>query len=555
MTYAPIALFVYNRVDHTQKTIEALQKNFLAAQSELFIFCDDAKNYDGKKAVQTVKDYVKTISGFKKITITEREKNFGLAQSIISGVSEIVEKFGKIIVLEDDMVTSPHFLEFMNESLDLYEKEEKIISIHGYIYPVKKPLPETFFLRGADCWGWATWKRGWNLFEKNGNKLLAELQQKNLTKKFDFDGTYPYTRMLEDQVAGHNNSWAIRWYATAFLAEKLTLYPGKSLVQNIGADGSGTHCADMTAFDNPLTQEKILVKKIPISENLQAREEIKKFFKPRKNLFTKIIRKLQKKLKKRERKKEKYGWFSTNLTWNEAKQATAGYDDQKILEKCKNALLKVKNGEAVFERDSVIFDKIEYSWPLLSGLLLTAANNDGELDVIDFGGSLGSTYFQNRKFLSQLKKVNWNIVEQENFVDCGKKYFSDTQLKFYVNIKSCLKENQPKAIIFSNVLQYLEKPYDLLAEVISHKFEYIIFDLTAFHNDDKDFLTIQKVWPEVYEASYPCRFLSKTKFFEILLGDYEIIEEFLSHFGQNIEIDGKRQTQYRGAIMKLKKTK
>jgi hypothetical protein len=298
MICAPIALFVYNRIDHTKKTIEALQKNFLADQSELFIFCDDAKNPDGEKAVHAVRDYVRTISGFKKITVIEREKNFGLAASIISGVSEIIEKFGRVIVLEDDLVTSPHFLTFMNEGLDFYESEEKVISIHGYIYPVKKELPETFFLRGADCWGWATWKRGWNLFEKNGAKLLAELQQKNLTKKFDFDGCYSFTRMLEDQIAGKNNSWAIRWYASAFLAEKLTLYPGKSLVQNIGIDGSGTHCSNSSSFNIELGQEKISLTKIPLSENFEAREAIKKFFKPKKSFIKKIAHKIRKKIKK-----------------------------------------------------------------------------------------------------------------------------------------------------------------------------------------------------------------------------------------------------------------
>ncbi len=298
MAQAPIALFTYNRLDHTQRTIESLQKNFSAEQSELFIFSDAEKNSDGSASVQAVRDYLKTISGFKRITIVEREKNFGLAASIISGVGEVVEKFGRVIVLEDDMITSRYFLKFMNEALDLYENEEAVISIHGYIYPVAKPLPETFFIRGADCWGWATWKRGWDIFEKNGAKLLAELQQKNLTKKFDFDGTYPYTRMLEDQISGKNNSWAIRWYASAFLAEKLTLYPGKSLVQNIGIDGSGTHCADISQFDVELFNEKILIKKISITEDEKAREEIKKFFKPKRSFVEKWRHKISKKIKK-----------------------------------------------------------------------------------------------------------------------------------------------------------------------------------------------------------------------------------------------------------------
>lgn len=302
MSYAPIALFVYNRLDHTKATVEALQKNFLAAQSELFVFCDGEKDANGSAAVRAVRDYVKSISGFKNLQIIEKEKNHGLAQSIISGVSEIVEKFGRVIVLEDDMVTAPYFLEFMNDGLNFYESEPEVVSIHGYIYPVNSALPKTFFLRGADCWGWATWKRGWDLFEKDGAKLLQKLQEKNLTKKFDFDGTYHYTKMLEDQIAGKNNSWAIRWYASAFLADKLTLYPGKSLLKNIGIDGSGTHCGDSESFDVEMNYDKIVIEKIEIAESKQARDAVKIFFKPKRSFFAKIKHKITKKIAKLRKK-------------------------------------------------------------------------------------------------------------------------------------------------------------------------------------------------------------------------------------------------------------
>lgn len=555
--YAPIALFAYNRPDHLKLTIEALRNNVLADKSELFIFCDGAKNEKSYDSAAEVRAYAKTVSGFKSVKVFEKEKNFGLAQSIILGVTEIVNKFGRIIVVEDDLVTSKHFLEYMNEALDLYDNDVAVASIHGYVYPVNKELPETFFIRGADCWGWATWKRGWDLFERNGSKLLAELREKNLTKSFDFDGCYPYTRMLEDQVAGKNNSWAIRWYASAFLANKLTLYPGKSLVSNIGNDGSGTHCADMSEFDAVLSDKKVALKKLEIEENVFAREEIKKFFKPRKSFFKKISHKIQKKLDKKKKKREKYGWFSTDLSWSEARLATSGYDDGKILEKCKNALLKVKNGEAVFERDSVIFDKIEYSYPVLSSILLAAAKNSGKLNIIDFGGSLGSVYFQNRKFISQFKEVSWNIIEQNNFVECGKKYFQDENLKFYHDIDECFASkapnDYPNAILLSSVIQYLENPYQFLEnEILSKGIEFLIFDLTGFHNEDRDVLTIQRVWPEVYEASYPCWFFSKSRFFEVIGKKYELIEEFDSYFGSQINIDEKPQAKYLGAIFRLK---
>ncbi len=294
---APIALFVYNRIVHTKQTIQALQNNYLAKDSELFIFSDGWKDQSLNEKVLELREYLSTIDCFKKISIIKRQENFGLAKSIISGVTQIVNDYGKIIVVEDDLVTSPYFLEYMNEGLDKYQNDEKVISIHGYVYPIKENLPETFFIKGADCWGWATWKRGWDSFEHDGQKLLNELRTKKLTKKFDFDGTYPYTKMLEDQISKKNNSWAIRWYASAFLKDKLTLYPKKSLVNNIGLDNSGTHCGYNDNLNSDLFLSKINITEIKIEENLKAKKLFKKFFMPRKNLFyrgNKIFKKLLK---------------------------------------------------------------------------------------------------------------------------------------------------------------------------------------------------------------------------------------------------------------------
>lgn len=275
---APIALFVYNRPAHAKQTVEALQKNYLADESDLIIFSDGTKSLDDNERIQEVRKYINTVEGFRSVRIIERGHNCGLANSIISGVTETVNKSGRVIVLEDDMVTSPYFLRFINEALEFYKDEEKVISIHGYIYPVKAKLPDTFFLRGADCWGWATWKRGWDLFESDGQKLLDEIKEKNLEERFNINGAYPYTRMLENQVNGYNDSWAIRWYASAFLKEKLTLYPGRSLIYNIGLDKSGTHCNATYFYDSGITLESISVVPIPIVENALALKEIEKYF-------------------------------------------------------------------------------------------------------------------------------------------------------------------------------------------------------------------------------------------------------------------------------------
>jgi hypothetical protein len=277
MSFAPIVLFVYNRSFHTQKCIQALQENTLAKESELITFSDGPKSSKDKAAVDSVRKYLKTITGFKKVSVVERRENLGLAKSIISGVGETVNEHGRVIVLEDDLVSSPYFLKFMNEALEFYRDKEEVISIHGYVYPVGATLPETFFLKGADCWGWGTWKRGWDLFEPDGKKLLSELRDRGLEKGFDFNGSYPYTKMLEDQISGKNDSWAIRWYASAFIQDKLTLYPGRPLIKNIGTDASGTHLGKTEIYDVDVSREPVTIKGIPIEENEFAKKEIERY--------------------------------------------------------------------------------------------------------------------------------------------------------------------------------------------------------------------------------------------------------------------------------------
>jgi hypothetical protein len=275
---APIALFVYNRPSHTQRTIEALKGNLLAGDSDLVVFSDGAKNTQDAVGVNEVRSYLKSISGFKTTRIVARDHNFGLADSIIDGVTEVVNEYDKVIVLEDDLLTSKYFLTFINQGLDKYQNTDRVVSIHGYVYPVKESLPETFFLKGADCWGWATWKRGWDVFEKDGEKLLVQLKERGLAQEFDFNHSYPFTQMLRDQIAGKNQSWAIRWYASAFLKDKLTLYPGRSLVENIGFDGSGTHCSDSNSYLRNVDDVSIGLESINIEENLEAKKVIEKFF-------------------------------------------------------------------------------------------------------------------------------------------------------------------------------------------------------------------------------------------------------------------------------------
>jgi hypothetical protein len=282
MTYAPIVLFTYDRLDHTRRTIDALLENHSVQNHDLIIFSDAPSSPNRAQNVNDVRKYLLTISGFRSITIKNRLLNFGLAKSIIDGVSSALVEFDCVIVLEDDLVTSPYFLTFMNDSLQKYANDERVISIHGYVYPVKESLPEAFFLRGADCWGWATWRRGWNLFNIDGKSMLNELNALKLTSQFNFNNSYLYSKMLQAQIQKRNDSWAILWYASAFLADKLTLYPGISLVHNIGNDDSGTHCESTDSHDVILSKTPIDLSKVVVCESDMSRKAFENFFRKNK---------------------------------------------------------------------------------------------------------------------------------------------------------------------------------------------------------------------------------------------------------------------------------
>lgn len=275
---APIILFVYNRLLHTEKTVNELLKNEFASESNLIVFSDGYKDDVDKVSVEKVRNYIKTIKGFNSLRIIERERNYGLGNNIIDGVSSIIKEFGKVIVLEDDLLTSPFFLRYMNEGLQKYKDVENVISIHSYIYPIKKKLPETFLIKGADCLGWATWESKWKLFEVDGSKLLSVIEAENSAKDFEFNHSYPYVKMLKDQISGINSSWAIRWYASAFIHDMLTLYPGRSLVYHNGSDGSGTNVGFTTFFDVELSNTPIQIGKIQIEENKIVRRYFELFF-------------------------------------------------------------------------------------------------------------------------------------------------------------------------------------------------------------------------------------------------------------------------------------
>ncbi len=279
---APIALFVYNRPEHTRRTLNYLQKNLLADESRLFIFSDAPKTDSDQAKVEQVRRHIKDVTGFKAVKVLEQKKNLGLANSIIDGVTQLVNEYGKVIVFEDDLLSSVYTLQYFNEALTRYRDEEKVMHIGAYMYNLgDKKLPQTFFYRAASSWGWATWARAWKDFEPDIEQLIKQFDKEKINR-FSIEGTMNFWKQVNEFKAGKNNSWAIRWYASVFLKGGLTLNPSASLINNIGNDGSGIHSNNEDMYQVKIAKKAVTQFPVEIVEDQQAYRAIKFFLKHRK---------------------------------------------------------------------------------------------------------------------------------------------------------------------------------------------------------------------------------------------------------------------------------
>lgn len=285
-----IVLFVYNRPEHTRRTVESLSKNDLAVKSKLTVFSDGAKNEKDLIKVKAVRNYIKDIDGFKSIEIVEQQSNLGLANSVISGVSEVIGYSGKVIVMEDDLVSAPYFLKYMNEALNLFENDMRIYSISGYTFPIKIPKNYTlpvYLSPRSSSWGWGTWRNRWEKADWKLNEFQSFINDKEKVRSFN-EGGEDLTRMLSKSVTGEVDSWSIKWTFTHFVQNAFCVYPVKSRIKNIGTDKSGVHTSRTKKFDVELENRDI---ELITMEDLQPNKEIlkafHKFFK--KNILSSVI--------------------------------------------------------------------------------------------------------------------------------------------------------------------------------------------------------------------------------------------------------------------------
>ena len=300
MELAPIVVFSYNRPNHLQRTLEALAKNDLAKDSVLYIYCDGAKSNATEEQRQRIAEnrrVAHAIKGFREVHVVEREQNIGLKDNIVGAVTEIVNQYGRVITLEDDVVTSEGFLKYMNGALELYADDEKVMHVSAYMYPHKSRLTKTFFYPVPyPGGGWATWQRAWKHYNDNAQELYDYWKDK--WEMFDIYGGDYLSKQLRRNADGTMKTWFVKWYAVMRKMDALTLYPGQSLTNNIGFDRLATNCYTTTKFD-VVPADCVKVERIPLSVSNKASRIIYDFYqghwynrRRRRALFQKVLDKL-----------------------------------------------------------------------------------------------------------------------------------------------------------------------------------------------------------------------------------------------------------------------
>jgi putative methyltransferase (TIGR04325 family) len=560
---SPIALFVYNRPEHTLRTLRSLARNKYAQSSKLFVFSDGPKESlaGDRELVETVRETCRNAKGFKEVVVVSREQNVGLAANIIYGTSNVFERHDKVVVLEDDMETSPCFLDYMNSSLVKYKNEDSVFSIHGYIYDIEG-LPDSFFMKGSDCWGWATWRNRWSGFvEHFDSPDFSDFVLEN-GFKFDLSGAYPFTDLLLGSIYGENQSWAIRMHAYAYSKSLLGLFPGKTLVKNIGNDGSGVHskksktCYTRKVYAKPA--------RFP-SEIVESGEAVGKI---RQHLISNSERNgvtLKQKVKAalkaaffKLRGQKRYSafmkgvqWSGNHSNWDEAIRLTKSYADDATLNQLKEAALEVSKGGKPYERDGVVFDRILYSRGLAMHLLRLSMESGSSLRVLDFGGGAGSSYYQNRALLKSVNNLSWTIIEQPELALFGRENISEKGLLFHDDLDK-VDSSPDDVFLISGVIQYLKEPSAILHKILARKPRCIIFDRTSFIRGTSHRLTVQKLPESLYEASYPCWFFNERQFEEALSGDYRLVDEFESFADPERLVDGEVVGYWKGKVFELR---
>jgi putative methyltransferase (TIGR04325 family) len=510
----PVILFAYARPAHLARVLACLRENEVPL---ILAYADGAKSGQDDPAVAEVRALLRAVD-WCEVKLTERPANLGLGRNVLAGVTEAAADHEAFIVWEDDLVAVPGTYAWLCAALRHYAGNERVGSVSAWTHPRVTPAGlhgAPYFDARAECWVWGSWARSWR--GMNDGDAPAKLQQA-VARGLPADAYGSDLPVMAAQEA-RKNIWAVRWLYHHFAAGRLCLRPPWSLVEHIGFDPQATNAAGATSWANPPLRAAPPIPpswpepvEHPACRALWSVEAAA----PVENAgsrLRKIVRRILPAawLDPWVARKFRVRWEGDYPDWSAAKAAGEGYESEVILGHVLEAARQVRDGEAGYERDGVVFAGPPPWTPALTVLRELAARRTGPLTVLDFGGSLGSGYRRIKARLPQGTALRWTVVEQPGFVAAGRREFETEDLRFFATVAEAVAGGEPEVILLCSVLPYLPRPLAILGELAALGAERIVMEGTGFTLGGGTRLTVQQVPASIHRASYPCWFLDRTQ--------------------------------------------
>lgn len=523
----PVALFCYARPAHTARVLGCLRANQVPL---LLVFADGARGAGDALAVAETRALVRAID-WCEVHLVERRENLGLARNILAGVTEVAARHAAFLVWEDDLACVPGTYAWLCAALRHYADDPRVMSVTGWTHPRVTPPgvgSEPYCDGRAECWVWGAWARSWRgMPDESARAKMAAARRRGIPPDA-YGADLPQMAAVEEK----QNIWAVRWLYHHLEHGGLCVRPPWSLVEHIGFDASATNAAAATRWANPVLRSAPPVPAVwPEAREAAAVRGLWRRANPAASSPADWARRAARWLRRRlaagrRRWRGGWRWFRGDyVTWEEARRAATGYDDAAILARVVASTHAVREGRALWERDGVAFQTVEVNRPLLEALRRVARETPGRLEVVDFGGALGSSWWQHRWELTQPGAVRWCVVEQPHYVAAGRE-FTDDRLRFADTLAEAVAAGRPAVVLFSSVLPYVEHPKAALREAIAAGFRHVIIDRTPFQNGGRTRLAVQHTPPALGGGSYPCWLFDRADLLEVFGSDWELLAEW-----------------------------
>ncbi len=522
----PVILFAYARPGHLARVLGCLRESRVPL---IYAFADGAKGGADAAAVGEVRALLRAIN-WCEVRLTERPTNLGLGRNVLAGVTAVATKHEAFIVWEDDLICVPGTYDWMGAALRHYATEERVMSVSAWTHPRITPTDvadQPYLDARADCWVWGGYARSWRGMEQTALEKMAAVEAKG-TAANAYGADLP--RMARDEA--RKNIWAVRWLYHHLQHGGLCVRPPWSMVEHIGFDARATHAGETQGWENPPLQA---VPPLPSAwpeggEHPACRHLWQAAGAGTRTLVTRLKRLVRKILPAGlltpiEQRFFRVRWVGDYPDWTAARAACSGYDAAGITAKVVKAARQVREGRAVYERDGVVFHQPAPVWPALGVLREAAKARGGGLTVLDFGGSLGGLYQQNREQLRGCTPLRWAVVEQPQLVEAGQREFQTEELRFYSSSREACDAGMPDVLLLASVLCYLPAPFETLAELLKAGPARVIIERTGFSREGRTRLMVQRVPRTIYPASYPCWFFHRDEFLAAFAGRYRLVHE------------------------------